>query len=225
MHNRETSILFFSHLFSSDPRNRPDKVVVQVHDGVRLVSIHSRPEDRLQPVRGTVSWLYARFQSTAGPKTGCNMCGHASQTPLRFVSIHSRSEDRLQRGWPRRSAAARIVSIHSRPEDRLQRWCPAQAAGLRAGFNPQPARRPAATRCPPPGGAVLRVSIHSRPEDRLQLLTWTHNGGPIGFQSTAGPKTGCNNIFGHWLGGRHLFQSTAGPKTGCNPRPRRRTPC
>ena len=36
------------------------------------------------------------------------------------------------------------------------------------------------------------------------------------FQSTAGPKTGCNHhhlcIFTH----AHMFQSTAGPKTGCN---------
>ena len=106
---------------------------------VALVSIHSRPHDRLQLPRGNRPALtIASFQSTAGPMTGCNR-----GTPWRvadlLVSIHSRPHDRLQRRVSRANALpARLVSIHSRPHDRLQREVPYTCARFQS-FNPQPA--------------------------------------------------------------------------------------
>ncbi len=60
------------------------------------VSIHSRPHDRLQLSLAADHLDRAEFQSTAGPMTGCNPANPDRSCPPRGVSIHSRPHDRLQ---------------------------------------------------------------------------------------------------------------------------------
>ncbi len=134
-----------------------------------LVSIHSRPHDRLQHGRSDRSPVGDAFQSTAGPMTGCN---RFEQGVLVFdygVSIHSRPHDRLQRGdsWGYYSPD---VSIHSRPHDRLQLDVLASSV---QGLEFQSTAGPM-TGCNA-GGMALCVT-------------------PALFQSTAGPMTGCNYL-------------------------------
>ena len=139
------------------------------------VSIHSRPEDRLhrastphsrrspgrfnpQPARRpaapacacTCSTAPKRFQSTAGPKTGCTVSHARIVAPL----------DEFQ-------STAGPKTGCTPPGRRL-----ARATATR--FNPQPARRPAAPIGPHRAPIVLAVSIHSRPEDRLHRGRISH---------------------------------------------------
>ena len=60
------------------------------------------------------------------------------------------------------------------------------------------------------------VSILTRPESRMQLTfipatVWDNK-----FQSSPGPKAGCNSKELHMNENWTLFQSSPGPKAGCN---------
>ncbi len=87
------------------------------------------------------------FQSSPGPKTGCNAASISAPVSCRLI----------------------LVSILTRPEDRVQRNPRCYGTAAVQGFNPHPARRPGAT--PPPWCVTTRrplVSILTRPEDRVQ---------------------------------------------------------
>ncbi len=160
------------------------------------VSILTRPEDRVQrPVAVAVQGGGPGFQSSPGPKTGCNAGGFVSRpySLIRFnphparrpgatpnseqqstnqnhVSILTRPEDRVQ---PRqalfRFVGTDLVSILTRPEDRVQRAVLLPTGGIPRCFNPHPARRPGATSIEIHRSDLVMVSILTRPEDRVQL--------------------------------------------------------
>ncbi len=161
------------------------------------------------------------FQSSPGPKTGCNNSFGRSVCPCDHPCFNPHP---ARRPGATRFAGGGIVveqpvSILTRPEDRVQHVV-RRTGRVRAGrcFNPHPARRPGATRqsrgarpalprfnphpARRPGatcfGGLLGVvadvvSILTRPEDRVQR---TRRGrsrrSPTTFQSSPGPKTGCN---------------------------------
>ena len=136
----------------------------------REVSILTRPEDRVQLAFAATSVLPdPMFQSSPGPKTGCNMGisfalvivpssfnPHPARRPgattrrrdgpaVFCVSILTRPEDRVQLVRLTTFIGTDLtVSILTRPEDRVQRGTRARMARRRR-FNPHPARRPGAT--------------------------------------------------------------------------------
>ncbi len=180
------------------------------------VSILTRPEDRVQRSGDRTGLASPVFQSSPGPKTGCNRRWRGLWVSWLRVSILTRPEDRVQRrdhccqkrGHPRFNPhpARRPGATGKRFACKRRLTC----------FNPHPARRPGATRLLFAQLTVCYVSILTRPEDRVQQCAPGTRGGDGMFQSSPGPKTGCN---GGVLPGRNsyrLFQSSPGPKTGCN---------
>ena len=119
--------------------------------------------------RGRWADADAMFQSSPGPKTGCNAAIAPRDAPIRDVSILTRPEDRVRRRrLTTRSRSACLVSILTRPEA----GCDAASRQLRVcradGFNPHPARSRVQRRRA--HGVVRRsmVSILTRPEDRVR---------------------------------------------------------
>ncbi len=111
-----------------------------------------------------------------------------------------------------------MVSILTRPEDRVQlkgRWA---SSSRWTCFNPHPARRPGAT-----ANVCVAIVKQARFQSSPGPKTGCNSDGiamPLlvsEFQSSPGPKTGCN-YYSSLLktGNCPLFQSSPGPKTGCN---------
>ena len=135
----------------------------------------------------------AKFQSTAGPKTGC--------TPPCRPTCPCRPAGGFNPQPARRPAAPWedfqfdplfSVSIHSRPEDRLHRGGRAGRDPASTRFNPQPARRPAAP-AGRPCGTIAAPCFNPQPA-RRPAAPWrgaSSSNTSCVFQSTAGPKTGC----------------------------------
>ncbi len=69
--------------------------IVQVSQNLK-VSILSRPEERLQRTGDRARRPRAGFQSSAAPKSGCNLRLDFPYNPAQNVSILSRPEERLQ---------------------------------------------------------------------------------------------------------------------------------
>ncbi len=161
------------------------------------VSILTRPEDRVQLERAEIlAQAQAWFQSSPGPKTGCNLLGGTVFGSFDLlVSILTRPEDRVQQAeFDEQQAATLNVSILTRPEDRVQRVGFVQLGG--DGMEVSILTRPE-DRVQPPQHDQVRddqsVSILTRPEDRVQLrYTFTGRKIHVRFQSSPGPKTGCN---------------------------------
>ncbi len=98
----------------------------------------------------------------------------------------------MQLAPPCEQRPERSVSILIRSEDRMQ-------LPVRIG-----------------GGGRGRVSILIRSEDRMQHWLVATTPPSARFQSSSGPRTGCN---GARIMMTHLheeFQSSSGPRTGCN---------
>ena len=111
------------------------------------------------------------FQSSPGPKAGCNL--ELSKSP------HGSYPNCFNPHPARRPGATLRVSLLPRSN--------------RPGFNPHPARRPGATRLDAVRCQVRQVSILTRPEGRVQLNSrMPISVGSMMFQSSPGPKAGCN---------------------------------
>ena len=111
-----------------------------------------------------------------------------------IVSILTRPESRVQLTGYKADDRRRNVSILTRPESRVQRLGIAVVV---------------LNRCD--------VSILTRPESRVQRATERPFVCPsLQFQSSPGPKAGCNQDFQARDRISPPFQSSPGPKTGCN---------
>ena len=137
----------------------------------------------------------AEFQSTAGPKAGRHP--HATTRTANAGGFQSTAGPKAGRHLEALELHVHflVVSIHSRPESRPPRRDRVADKPPPKSFNPQPARKPAAT---------LDRAFISRQESL--------------FQSTAGPKAGRHKLHLCLIVITHLFQSTAGPKAGRHPR-------
>ena len=163
------------------------------------VSILIRPEDRMQLSLMAVIGVPLWFQSSSGPKTGCNRCGVSRCRTASCFNPHPARRPDATRGRPLPHAGLRRVSILIRPEDRMQRSRGHPPLAGTGSFNPHPARRPDATGVVTGQLARQHVSILIRPEDRMQLSLPGVIQMLIPFQSSSGPKTGCNPVLG-WQG-------------------------
>ncbi len=185
-----------------------------------------------------IPWLQTAFQSSSGPKTGCNPFGEHVRNAGGRVSILIRPEDRMQRSRIHAWRSASGFQSSSGPKTGCN--LPAtRGPHCDCSFNPHPARRPDATGPRLPIVQPAAVSILIRPEDRMQHGEGSYDYLSIEFQSSSGPKTGCNFIPLHAVAGVvvsilirpedrmqpypegrlvvfHRFQSSSGPKTGCN---------
>jgi hypothetical protein len=174
----ERSLLFQS---SPGPKTGCNTVQYIVEENWLLVSILTRPEDRVQRARVLqTSFRLVLFQSSPGPKTGCNANSRRARLVVNSVSILTRPEDRVQPagryipGFP-------FVGFNPHPARRPG----ATRATVRRpcrplwSFNPHPARRPGATLRPriTERGRRLQVSILTRPEDRVQRSTPSQKSG------------------------------------------------
>ncbi len=135
--------------FNPHPARRPGATLLQRCATRRVVgvSILTRPEDRVRPDGFlSTSGMLSGFQSSPGPKTGCDHRGgrasrataagfnpHPARRPGATeprsvahrevrVSILTRPEDRVrQKVKPLAASLAMLVSILTRPEDRVRR--------------------------------------------------------------------------------------------------------
>ncbi len=203
-----------------------------------LVSILTRPEVRLQSLRVALQAGRNRFQSSPGPKCGCNLeasdgtasrCGfnpHPARSavamvvafnlvPAMQVSILTRPEVRLQytawRADPRRSR------FQSSPGPKCGcNGIDRRHSGINS-FNPHPARSAVAIHSMPPNCASkCLVSILTRPEVRLQCAALIEPPTDEGFNPHPARSAVAIAISSHHCACVFQFQSSPGPKCGCN---------
>ena len=131
------------------------------------VSILTRPEGRVQRLRARRSCIALNlFQSSPGPKAGCNHRTNLVRSLAARVSILTRPEGRVQPHPVVNLDGFVLVSILTRPEGRVQ------PSWIRCG-----------DRSPGP------VSILTRPEGRVQLgddRSW--HGGAVGVSILTRPE-------------------------------------
>ncbi len=182
--------------FNPHPVRGPDATAMTVYEFIGLpVSILIRSEDRMQ-----------------------RCCSPAPRQGAR-VSILIRSEDRMQqRGNPPQNPVGG-VSILIRSEDRMQRSPPGRSCRRSTCFNPHPVRGPDATGTyAQPRRPFARFNPHPvRGPDATMCSS--------AFQSSSGPRTGCNEQYSAHINGSAEFQSSSGPRTGCNRWVAARPPC
>ena len=208
------------------------------------VSILIRPSGWMQPV-ALAAWsaLMFLFQSSSGPRAGCNFSVEVAVcSAFQFQSSSgpragcNQKAGEIKQQWSK-------VSILIRPSGWMQRDCIGvclhrlpvfqSSSGPRAGCNRARSRRRRST---------SRVSILIRPSGWMQppLVLECHLR-MTKFQSSSGPRAGCNAIpctpsrpprrrfnphpalgldatrtDGCSHNGRSLFQSSSGPRAGCN---------
>ena len=108
-----------------------------------VVSILSRPLERLQLPRRADRWREVTFQSSAALSSGCNFL-HPRAWP-RKECFNPQPPSRAAATGSAAHAPRLLVSILSRPLERLQRLPSATDKTAIACFNPQPPSRAAAT--------------------------------------------------------------------------------
>ena len=155
-----------------------------------MVSIHGRPGDR--PLRGCILHTLHALRVSIHGRPGDRPLPQfrAGRRPGGDVSIHGRPGDRPLPLTDACHRAVDDVSIHGRPGDRPLLGHARRTGIFAPGFNPRPARRPAAPRWHMPHGHEGHVSIHGRPGDRPLRALGVEPRRSHGFQSTAGPETG-----------------------------------
>jgi len=156
------------------------------------VSILIRSEDRMQRGRSTAVADWWMFQSSSGPRTGCN------KYPL-YVAIHA---GKFQ------SSSGPRTGCNSMPLPASDPWCTFQSSsGPRTGcnggfgssgatewrFNPHPVRGPDATPRGP-WGRFERGSFNPHPVRGPDATPGAvcRSDCTARFQSSSGPRTGCN---------------------------------
>ena len=119
------------------------------------------------------TWVADRvaFQSSPGPKAGCNALSNEDKQGLASVSILTRPEGRVQYRSLETSHPARTVSILTRPEGRVQLKC----NNTRIGF------KPFQSSPGPKAGCNIKCN-----NTRIGFKP---------FQSSPGPKAGCNEDY------------------------------
>ena len=160
-----------------------------------VVSILTRPCDRVQRHVGDTTPVHGLFQSSPGLATGCN--AHKSRPCLRTCAFQS--SPGLATGC---NLAGRVVALRQ----------PA------SGFNPHPALRPGATARIGRDSAFPR-KFQSSPglATGCNLETVRTRCTVFLFQSSPGLATGCNPSGSRpALRLRSRFQSSPGLATGCN---------
>ena len=212
--------------------------------GCPIVSILTRPEGRVQHFSVELGNLISMFQSSPGPRVGCNGEGILRLGRKRGFNPHpARGSGATRPSSPgmtgsscfnphpargsgatvptagcqwawcrfnphpaRGSGATRAelalqlrarVSILTRPEGRVQRGGILGRTGSGVRFNPHPARGSGATASSAQANRPDHaVSILTRPEGRVQP-SWSRQRVGLGtFQSSPGPRVGCNQRVG-----------------------------
>ena len=156
--------------FNPHPARRPDATGARAdRHAVPGVSILIRPEDRMQRTPPSSPAPCARFQSSSGPKTGCNNARFVFRgCRLRFNPHPARRPDATHSVS---TSGTQAVGFQSSSGPKTGCNAPASTPGGRpVGFNPHPARRPDATSRPREDHIVTAVSILIRPEDRMQRV-------------------------------------------------------
>ena len=169
-------------MFQSSPGPKPG---AKAGVGSRYRSSCFNPHPARKPgATGVGGGIGRMFQSSPGPKTGCNRLAERDDHHV-TVSILTRPEDRvLQVGAAR--PIGDVVSILTRPENRVQlRALIDTAPGC---FNPHPARRPGATA----STGTSRAGFNPHPARRPGATERISAPPALAFQSSPGPKTGCN---------------------------------
>ena len=139
-------------------------------NGLGAVSILTRPEGRVQLARSWPCSSGPGFQSSPGPRVGCNEEGSWDGLGVASVSILTRPEGRVQRPAPPKQTG-QITRFQSSPGPRV--GCNPAGLGsesVSARFNPHPAR----------GSGATSESVSAPPAG-------------LGFQSSPGPRVGCNH--------------------------------
>ncbi len=175
----------------------------------------------MQRERFRIRVLGDEFQSSSGPRTGCNLTAMIDGALLQGFNPHPvRGPDATNTGHC--PLCSRKFQSSSGPRT----GCNESSRRLprhKRCFNPHPVRGPDATNLRDSLRGLVDVSILIRSEDRMQQTGCTPDKCTEWFQSSSGPRTGCNcqglraSAFGS------LFQSSSGPRTGCNS-PRRAPP-
>ena len=178
------------------------------------VSILTRPEGRVQLRRDVGIDRSLWFQSSPGQKAGCNkVVGRPSAGGL-LVSILTRPEGRVQLQGVVALLPVLAVSILTRPEGRVQPLTPSTAT-LTACFNPHPARRPGAT-------VLLGESVQLIDLFQPGLLAGCNTRHQPRLVSASRvsiltrPEGRVQHASAHANAGQLLFQSSPGQKAGCN---------
>ena len=159
---------------------------------MQRVSILTRPESRMQPQAAIREAGDIGFQSSPGPKAGCN-----TQAAIREAGdIGFQSSPGPKAGCNFFALYAPLISFRFQSSPGPKAGCNedrANSSSSLASFNPHPARKPDAT--PFKRWLIHRygVSILTRPESRMQLCRdFCTNVHKKRFQSSPGPKAGCN---------------------------------
>ena len=124
----------------------------------------------------------------------------------------------MQRDRPGRALPDRGVSILTRPEGRVQPELGLLKRVIIPSFNPHPARGSGATQVQLVG-CVWAYCFNPHPARGSGATSRRSSrpSGPSSFQSSPGPRVGCNDRIGSAHGHRWaLFQSSPGPRVGCN---------
>ena len=133
------------------------------------------------------------------------------------VSILTRPEGRMQPAVPPQLPLLVPVSILTRPEGRMQPFQNGPPRPRAWCFNPHPARRPDATRpVMSRTGRYSGFNPHPARRPDATIAPELHVVPPAQFQSSPGPKAGCNGRKAKPLRLWSRFQSSPGPKAGCN---------
>ena len=148
---------------------RPQARTAACRSATVRVSILTRPESRVQLLLRQADFEWDEFQSSPGPKAGCNARVWFLLDTATLVSILTRPESRVQPVFMMTVGGRDVVSILTRPESRVQPPFHTARPPVVICFNPHPARKPGAT-----SSIVSRnlsdknVSILTRPESRVQ---------------------------------------------------------
>jgi len=180
--------------FNPHPSRRTGATVagLLVHP-VRVVSILTRPEGRVQPMTGAHrTHLKVRFNPHPSRRTGATRL-RAYQFVRQDVSILTRPEGRVQL-----SAVAMWWSISSFQSS------PVPKDGCNGRYTPT-----GDDRCQFQSSPVPKDGCNPRFADSLPFSAT--------FQSSPVPKDGCNACQARSISYSVLFQSSPVPKDGCNP--------
>jgi len=189
----------------------------------RRVSILTRSSDRVQPGARTAWARVTKFQSSPGPRTGCNRVpADREQVAHGSVSILTRSSDRVQPGSFLQKITA--ITFQSSPGPRTGCNILADVMVMATGGMFQSSPGP-------------RTGCNSPPRPRRFSRQWCFNPHPVLGPGATGsmivPSAAVNCFNPHPVLGPGatprasvdaravtMFQSSPGPRTGCNLRPR-----
>ena len=161
-----------------------------------VVSILTRPEGRVQPIRDVANEALSSFQSSPVPKDGCNQRPCREQPRLAGFNPHPSRRTGATSGGRGALTSGHVFQSSPVPKDGCNDRISARRHGRCRRFNPHPSRRTGATIIRMVGNLQQHVSILTRPEGRVQLVSRTSLRKAMSFQSSPVPKDGCNATVG-----------------------------